>query len=85
VDRGEPGRGVRPASGVGARPVGPGSEAQIECGRLGLWTDLANGTRHTIQAFVMVLAGFRLIFVARTFGWTKPHGVKVMPSVRILS
>ena len=44
-------------------PVEPGSEAQIDYGRLGSWTDPATGTRHIIQAFVMVLACSRLIFV----------------------
>jgi transposase len=43
--------------------VPPGSEAQIDYGKLGSWTDPATGTRHTIQAFVMVLACSRLIFV----------------------
>jgi transposase len=43
--------------------VEPGSEAQIDYGRLGSWTDPATGTRHIIQAFVMVLACSRLIFV----------------------
>ena len=44
-------------------PVEPGSEAQIDYGRLGSWTDPATETRHTVQAFVMVLACSRLIFV----------------------
>ena len=44
-------------------PVEPGSEAQIDYGRLGSWTDPATGTRHTVQAFVMVLACSRMIFV----------------------
>jgi transposase len=44
-------------------PVEPGSEAQIDYGRLGSWTDPATGIKHTIQAFVMVLACSRLIFV----------------------
>ena len=44
-------------------PVEPGSEAQIDYGRLGSWTDPATGTRHIVQAFVMVLACSRLIFV----------------------
>ena len=43
--------------------VEPGSEAQIDYGRLGSWTDPATGTKHTIQAFVMVLACSRLIFL----------------------
>jgi len=44
-------------------PVEPGSEAQIDYGRLGTWTDPATGIRHQVQAFVMVLACSRLIFV----------------------
>ena len=44
-------------------PVPPGSEAQIDYGRLGTWTDRATGTRHTVQAFVMVLACSRYMFV----------------------
>lgn len=44
-------------------PVEPGSEAQIDYGRLGVWVDPATGTRHTIWAFVMVLACSRLMFV----------------------
>ena len=44
-------------------PVEPGSEAQIDYGRLGSWTDPATGIRHIVQAFVMVLACSRLIFV----------------------
>ncbi len=44
-------------------PVEPGSEAQIDYGRLGSWTDPATGVRHTVQAFVMVLACSRMIFV----------------------
>ena len=31
-------------------PVEPGSEAQIDYGRLGVWTDPATGRRHTVQA-----------------------------------
>jgi hypothetical protein len=31
-------------------PVQPGSEAQIDYGRLGVWTDPATGRRYTVQA-----------------------------------
>lgn len=31
-------------------PVEPGSEAQIDYGRLGVWTNPATGRRHTVQA-----------------------------------
>jgi hypothetical protein len=37
-------RVLRPGS------VEPGSEAQIDYGRLGVWTDPATGRRHTVQA-----------------------------------
>jgi hypothetical protein len=43
--------------------VPPGSEAQIDYGKLGSWVDPATGTRHTIWAFVMVLACSRMMFV----------------------
>lgn len=43
--------------------VEPGSEAQIDYGRLGMWTDPATGRRRTVQAFVMVLACSRHMFV----------------------
>ena len=54
---------ARSRASVPRGPVEPGSEAQIDYGKLGSWTDPATGTRHTIQAFVMVLACSRLIFV----------------------
>lgn len=44
-------------------PAPPGSEVQIDYGKLGMWTDPATGTRHTIWAFVMVLACSRLLFL----------------------
>jgi Mu transposase, C-terminal domain/Integrase core domain len=44
-------------------PVEPGSEAQIDYGRLGVWTDPRTGVRHVVQAFVMVLACSRMVFV----------------------
>ena len=44
-------------------PVEPGSEAQIDYGRLGGWIDPATGMRHVVQAFVMVLACSRMMFV----------------------
>ena len=44
-------------------PAAPGSEAQIDYGKLGMWTDPATGIRHTIWAFVMVLACSRWMFV----------------------
>jgi hypothetical protein len=44
-------------------PAPPGSEGQIDYGKLGMWTDPATGARHTIWAFVMVLACSRWMFV----------------------
>jgi hypothetical protein len=44
-------------------PVEPGSEAQIDYGRLGSWVDPATDRRRTLWAFVMVLACSRLMFV----------------------
>jgi transposase len=43
--------------------VAPGSEAQIDYGKLGMWTDPATGKRVSVWAFVMVLACSRHIFV----------------------
>lgn len=44
-------------------PVPPGSEAQIDYGKLGMWLDPASGRRVSIWAFVMVLACSRHMFV----------------------
>ncbi|BCI81527.1 MULTISPECIES: IS21 family transposase [Mycobacteriaceae] len=44
-------------------PVEPGSEAQIDYGRLGMWFDPAVGRRVAVWAFVMVLACSRHLFV----------------------
>jgi transposase len=43
--------------------VEPGSEAQIDYGRLGMWCDPATGRRVSVWAFVMVLSCSRHIFV----------------------
>jgi hypothetical protein len=43
--------------------VEAGSEAQIDYGRLGMWTDPATGKRVAVWAFVMVLSCSRHIFV----------------------
>jgi transposase len=62
------------------RPVDaePGSEAQIDYGRLGSWIDPATGRRHTVWAFVMVLACSRYMFVRPVLvmdqaAWTRAH------------
>lgn len=44
-------------------PVPPGSEAQIDYGKLGMWTSPTGGRRVTIWAFVMVLSCSRYMFV----------------------
>lgn len=54
---------LRDRASVPRPPAPPGSEAQIDYGKLGMWVDPATGTRHTIWAFVMVLACSRLMFV----------------------
>ena len=41
---------------VARGPVPPGSEAQIDYGRLGMWFDPVSGRRVAVWAFVMVLA-----------------------------
>ena len=48
---------------VARGPVPPGSEAQIDYGRLGMWFDPVSGRRVAVWAFVMVLAYSRHIFV----------------------
>jgi hypothetical protein len=44
-------------------PAGPGTEAQIDHGRLGRWLDPVTGKVRTVWAFVMVLACSRHLFV----------------------
>ena len=44
-------------------PVDPGSEAQIDYGRLGMWFDPATAKRVAVWAFVMVLSCSRHMFV----------------------
>ena len=56
----------------------PGQEAQIDYGRLGMWTDPRDGRRRTVWAFVMVLAHSRHMFVRPTLvmdqaEWTAAH------------
>ena len=54
---------VRERVTVPRGPVAPGSEAQIDYGRLGMWCDPVSGRRVAVWAFVMVLACSRHIFV----------------------
>lgn len=56
----------------------PGSEAQIDYGKLGMWLDPRTGRRRTVQAFVMVLPCSRHMFVRPTLSmdqaeWTAAH------------
>jgi transposase len=44
-------------------PVDPGSEAQIDYGRLGMWLDPVTARRVAVWAFVMVLSCSRHLFV----------------------
>jgi transposase len=58
--------------------VEPGSEAQIDYGRLGMWFDPATARRVAVWAFVMVLSCSRHLFVRPVIGWTKLLGVLAM-------
>lgn len=56
----------------------PGEVAQIDYGRLGTWTNPRSGKRHRIEAFVMVLAHSRHMFVRPVLtldqeSWTRSH------------
>jgi transposase len=56
----------------------PGAEAQIDYGQMGRWTDPATGRLRTVQAFVMVLACSRHMFVRPVLkmdqaAWTECH------------
>ena len=58
--------------------VPAGEEAQVDYGRLGMWTDPLTGTRRTVWAFVMVLCCSRHLFVRPTLAmdqraWTEAH------------
>ena len=54
---------LRERASVPRPAAAPGSEGQIDYGKLGMWVDPATGVRHTIWGFVMVLACSRLMFV----------------------
>ena len=56
----------------------PGEQAQIDYGRLGMWTDPASGRRRAVWAFVMVLPCSRHLFLRPTLlmdqaEWTAAH------------
>jgi transposase len=55
-----------------------GQEAQVDYGRLGMWTDPATGKRVTVWAFVMVLSHSRHMFVRPVLkmdqqAWSQAH------------
>jgi transposase len=56
----------------------PGTEAQVDYGKLGAWTDPRSGRRVSVWAFVMVLAYSRHMFVRPVISmdqrnWTEAH------------
>jgi transposase len=58
--------------------VDAGAEAQIDYGKLGMWTDPDTGARRTVWAFAMVLACSRYMFVRPVLSmdqasWTAAH------------
>jgi transposase len=60
------------------RPSEAGEQAQIDYGQLGRWLDPATGKLRTVQAFVMVLACSRYMFVRPVLkmdqrAWTECH------------
>lgn len=60
------------------RPAEAGEQAQIDYGQLGRWLDPASGKLRTVQAFVMVLACSRHLFVRPVLkmdqrAWTECH------------
>jgi transposase len=59
-------------------PAEAGEQAQIDYGQLGRWLDPASGKLRTVQAFVMVLACSRHMFVRPVLkmdqqAWTECH------------
>ena len=59
-------------------PAEAGEQAQIDYGQLGRWLDPATGKLRTVQAFVMVLACSRYMFVRPVLkmdqrAWTECH------------
>jgi transposase len=62
---------------LGPTPA-PGSQAQVDYGKLGVWTDPRSGRRVSVWAFVMVLAHSRHMFVRPVIvmdqrAWTEAH------------
>lgn len=59
-------------------PARPGEEAQLDYGKLGMWTDPATGRRHGIWAFAMGLCHSRHMFIRPVIkldqrSWTEAH------------
>src|SRR5271166_3935916 len=48
---------------VARGPVAPGSEAQIDYGKLGMWFDPVSGRRVAVWVFAMILSCSRALFV----------------------
>jgi transposase len=57
------GQGLEERVTVPRGAVEPGSEAQIDYGRLGMWLDPTSGRRVAVWAFAMILACSRALFV----------------------
>ena len=58
--------------------VEPGSEGQVDYGKLGMWSDTQSGRRRAVWAFVLVLACSRHMFVRPVLAmdqqaWTQAH------------
>jgi transposase len=53
--------------------VEPGSEAQIDYGKLGMWLDPASGRRVAVWVFAMILACSRAMFVQPVLNEYSPH------------
>jgi len=56
----------------------PGHEAQVDYGKLGMWTDPGSGKRVTVWAFVMVVSCSRHLFVRPVIrmdqqAWSEAH------------
>jgi transposase len=72
-------RAVRPEDvTIRKAPTPPGEVAEVDYGRLGMWTDPRTGMRHTVQAFTMTLNHSRRLFVAPVLrcdqeSWVRCH------------
>ena len=70
---------VRPEDATVRKPLPPPGEiAEVDFGRMGMWEDPRTGRRRVVQAFVMVLAFSRRVFVWPVFtcdqaAWVECH------------